>query len=82
MSIEASSMLRSVALLSAATTALAMLAQIAMAKDPGPPGLSPYFYSRSVGHGFAPRPDFPGAKQSNMVKILRSAKHHKTSSQQ
>jgi hypothetical protein len=83
MSLKATSFLRSVALLGAATAASAMLAQVAMAQGPGPriPGQNPY-YSRPVDQGFSPRPDFPGAKQSNMAKTSRSAKHHKTISQQ
>lgn len=82
MSIKATSILRSVALLGTATAASAMLAQLAMAKGLHVPGQSPYFYSRSVDQVFAPRPNFPGAKQSEMAKTSRSAKHHKTNSQQ
>jgi hypothetical protein len=77
MSIKTTSTLRLVALLGAATAASAMLAQIVSAKDLGPPGISPYFYSATVNHGFAPRPDFPGFKQATMAKVSHSAKHHK-----
>jgi hypothetical protein len=81
MSTKATLILRSVGLLGGATAASVMLAQIAVAKQPSPPGQSPYFYSRSD-QVFAPRPDFPGAKQSNMAKMPRTAKHRKTTSQQ
>jgi hypothetical protein len=74
MSIKTTSILCSVALLGAATVASAMLAQIATAKEPGPPGLSPYFYSRSVNHVFAPRSDFPGAKQADTITPAHTAK--------
>lgn len=63
MSIRATSILRSTALLGTATAASAMLAQVAVAKTPAPrvpPGVSPYFYSSG-----APRPDFPGSKQAD-----------------
>jgi hypothetical protein len=82
MSINATSILLSVGLLGAASAASAMLAQMAMAKQPGPPGQSPNFYSLSVDQVFSPRPDFPGAKRSNMAKMPRSVKHHKTTSLQ
>ena len=65
MSIRATSILRSTALLGAATAASAMLAQVAVAKTPGPPGQSPYFYSSSLNQGFAPRPEIPGGKQAD-----------------
>jgi hypothetical protein len=60
--------------LGAATVAWAMLAQMATAKEPGPPGLSPYFYSRSVNHVFAPRSVFPGAKQADVITLAHTAK--------
>jgi hypothetical protein len=82
MSIKTTSTLRSIASLGAATAALTTLAQIASAKEPGPPGLSPYFYSSSLNHVFAPRPDFPGSKQSSIVKVSHSSKHHKTTAHQ
>jgi hypothetical protein len=67
MSSRATSILRSTALLGAATAASAMLAQVAVAKAPGPrvPGQSPYFYSSSLNQGFAPRPEIPGGKQAD-----------------
>lgn len=80
LSIKATSILRSVALLG--TVAPAMLAQVATAKGLHVPGQSPNFYSRSVDRVFAPRPEFPGAKQSNTAKTSRGAKHYKTTTQQ
>jgi hypothetical protein len=82
MSVKATSILRSVALLGTATAASAMLAQVAIAKGLHVPGQSPYFYSRGADQVFAPRPDFPGAKQSDVAKTSRSVKHHKATSQQ
>ena len=90
MFIRATSILRAVALLGTAIAVPAMLAQVAVAKAPVPripPGVSPYFYSSSVNRGFAPRPDFPGAKQADTTpahtaKASHSAKHHKTNLQQ